>query len=238
MKFSTKIRYSSSKQLQNELRHHKVVHIQSPLVNCDLDKHYYQMLSELGNLVPMDEDLESGNKTNEFWTDIRYDSAIANSYRHSNTRQPLHTDGAYESQPPNISFFYCINKPLIGGATIFLNYDTLILMLKMYDPRLLQQLQQEFITFSKGNDTKTAVVIGNGKITWNYFRAEKNAKTECLIESFQEFLEHVSNMNACRQIGLNPGEAVIFWDDLVLHGRNAFLGERWLRKGGVKWIPE
>ena len=67
---------------------------------------------------------------------------------------------------------------------------------------------------------------------WNYFRAEK-----CnVVEDFHAFLENrIVQMGLLSNVSLRKGDAVFFNDQQVLHGRNAFIGERWLRKGGIKW---
>jgi alpha-ketoglutarate-dependent taurine dioxygenase len=42
-------------------------------------------------------------------------------------------------------------------------------------------------------------------------------------------------MGVLTNINLKKGDAVFFNDELILHGRNAFIGDRWLKKGGLTW---
>jgi hypothetical protein len=102
----------------------------------------------------MDEDIETGNKNGNFWIDIKYDTKHPNLYLHSNTRQPLHTDGSYEAYPPELSFFFCKVKAKFGGATTFLDLQILEQCMEMECPSLLRRIKSESFLFSKGNDFK------------------------------------------------------------------------------------
>ena len=230
MNFLKTLHNPTPTEFREALQQNTVVHVSDP--PSDPESYYLKLSQFVGDLVNMDEDLATGNKNTLFWTDIKYDKKIQNSYRHSNTRQPLHTDGSYEKNAPDLSFFYCIEKAKFGGATTFLPYDVLVSMLEEHDPTLLERLSTTTIQISKGNDGKSAKIIDNGKLTWNYFRVEPCS----LREEFHRFLEDVV-VESCvaNPLHLHPGEAVFFWDEHLLHGRNAFLGNRWLKKGGIKW---
>lgn len=196
---------------------------------------YSDVAAQIGELVPMEESLFTGHKTGDLWTDIRYDPNIENSYRHSNTRQPLHTDGSYESKAPNISFFYCIEAARYGGATTFLDSS---ILLDCLDSDLRKRLETTPVVFSKGNDSKERTIIDGDRLTWNYFRATK-CEDPTLIEDFHQFLEtRVVEAHMTQDVYLRSGDAVFFQDELLLHGRNAFFGNRWLKKGGVRWTEK
>lgn len=196
------------------------------------EPYWLSQASQIGSLVIMDEDKTTGNKTGNFWIDIRYDPEYPNLFVHANTRQPLHTDGSYESQAPNISFFYCIEAADLGGATTFVPIATVQKALAAEYPELLARLESEPVLFSKGNDSKCVPIFCEGRCNWNYFRTDKSE----LPQRFHNYLEdRIINMGVVYPVSLRPGEAVFFRDELVLHGRNAFLGNRWLRKGGIQW---
>ena len=205
----------------------------SCLPNNQLHQIYTEIAESIGELVPMEECLQTGNKNGELWTDIQYNPSIENSYRHSNTRQPFHTDGSYESDAPNISCFYCMVAAKQGGATTFLDYDEL---LDCLDTKLRDRLESTPVLFSKGNDSKTRPIIHDGRLTWNYFRAS-SPEDPTLVEDFHRFLEdRIVESHIAVDIYLQSGDAVFFQDELLLHGRNAFFGNRWLKKGGLRWI--
>jgi len=217
------------KKIKKFLHDYKVVIIRNSPTH---DSFWAEQASEIGKLVPMKEDIKTGNKTGEFWTDIKYDAKLSHTFSHSNTRQPLHTDGSYESLAPNVTFFFCLKPAKVGGSTTCLDLDLLKKCLKIEKPDLLEKLKATEILFSKGNDFKTSKIINGKKCNWNYFRAAKSD----LTEEFHIYLEQrIVQMGVLTNINLKKGDAVFFNDELILHGRNAFIGDRWLKKGGLTW---
>ncbi len=184
----------------------------------------------IGELVPMEENVD-GNKTGNIFTDIKYPwHQESKSFSHSNTRQPLHTDGSYEAKSPNISYFFCLEEPLYGGSTIFVSLEDLKNYISLHDSDLLNKLQNTIVTHYKGNDYKVRPILQENRLTWNYFRCESCK----LRDEFHDFLEkYVVDGNLYESVKLKVGEALFFKDEEMLHGRTAFLGSRWLVKGGI-----
>ena len=231
MKFIKEILATNNigKKISKLLQSYNAIVVRSSRLSDDF---WIDQISDIGEMCPMKEDLDTGNKTGDFWTDIKYDANYPNTYLHSNTRQPLHTDGSYESKAPNITFFFCINPADFGGDTVCLELDLLINCLRIEQPKLLEELQEKELIFSKGEDYKKSKIINEKKINWNYFRVEK-----CnLVENFHNYLEQrILQMGVVSKIRLEKGDALFFNDELILHGRNAFIGNRWLKKGGITW---
>lgn len=220
-----------SEKLINLLKYKKVIHCVNEQNELNFD-YYKNLANKIGKLALMEEDLTTGNKNGNYFTDIKYPvSFTSSSYSHSNTRQPLHTDGSYESNSPSITFFGCLKKANYGGATIFIENDFLVEVLKFYDKNLLHELLKTKVVFYKGNDFKNNFIIDrNNLLNWNYHRCDNIP----LTEKFHKFLEDiVIKGGLVDQIILNEGDALFFKDNMVLHGRNSFLGERWLIKGGI-----
>lgn len=225
MKFYTKkINYLKSSLIDQiqKLQSFKILHIQS-FVQLEFDE-------IIKKCVPLEEDPQ-GNKTGGLWVDIKYDPNDTASFRTSDTAQPLHTDGSYESNAPKIVFFQCLEQATLGGDTIFIDFDEVIQLVSLKNPKLLIPLSTIPIVFSKGNDKKTSLIIDleNKTLCWNYFRADK---TE-FVEDFHHLLEEYAVKGGlCTRIKLEKNDAVFFHDNKVLHGRHSFCGNRWLRKGG------
>lgn len=205
---------------------------------------FYDALSdEIGPWGPMDEDLQTEKKTGAKWIEIKYDPQFPNSYRHSSTRQPLHTDGSYENKAPEVSFFFCIKAAPIGGATTFVNSDDLLRALELHSKSLFKACYDLPVRFAKGQDSKTSPVIRNDSkgavLTWNYFRVEETSPeiTKLRRELHQFLEEKMVGGGLCFSCSLKPGEAVFFNDERLLHGRNSFIanrsGDRHLLKGGL-----
>lgn len=244
MKFFKEISYKKgvAREIRGLLETTKIVLLTGHCGNSLLE--FYDNLSdEIGHWAAMDEDLKTGQKTGAKWIEIRYDPKFPNSYRHSSTRQPLHTDGSYESQAPEVSFFFCLRAAAEGGATTFVDSDELLRALKLHSESLYRSCCDIPVTFAKGKDSKTKPIITNDAkgtvLTWNYFRVlETSLETTNLKREFHQFLEEkVVQGGLCFPCQLAPGDAVFFNDERLLHGRNSFVatcsGERHLLKGGL-----
>ena len=198
---------------------------------------YEQIMIRLGDIVALDEDPYSLNKTGERFIDIQYDKNMGGfSYRHSNKHQPLHTDGAYESAPSDICSLFCIEKANFGGATLFVSQKQIIDILSIYDVNMLDSLKEEQVLFEKGNDSRMSRIIDGDNINWNYFRVSKSnpPKIIKLCKKFHTFLEEYIMMGGiCERVLLKQNQAVFFRDNRWLHGRYSFVGNRYLIKGGI-----
>jgi alpha-ketoglutarate-dependent taurine dioxygenase len=244
MKFLQEITYAKgvALQIRDLLDTTKIVLLTGHRGN-NLFEFYDNLSNEIGQWASMDEDLQTGQKTGGKWIEIKYDPDFPNSYRHSSTRQPLHTDGSYESRAPEVSFFFCIRAAAIGGATTFVDSDELLRALKLHSETLYRSCWEIPVTFSKGKDSKTKPIITQDAegtvLTWNFFRVLENSpETTALRKDFHEFLEEkVVHGGLCFPCQLTPGDAVFFNDERLLHGRNSFVanswGERHLLKGGL-----
>lgn len=231
MKSIKKIKIKNPEEVKLAIEKHKVIHVVPEIEVKDLEHFYFNIMCSLGKPFNSDEDFISKNKNGNLWSDIIYSKEKSSSFSYSNTRQPFHTDGAYESNSPDIYFFYCIKKSKFGGKTIFVDTKKIIEILEYHDKSFLKELKETKIKFSKGNDSKECFIIDEQEnINWNYFRAEKNNTTE----KFHIFLENfIFQGGIFESVCLDESEAVFFWDKKVLHGRNSFLGDRHLRKAGI-----
>lgn len=208
----------------------KVVHLTACKDNCD--QFYTDVASHIGEHAPMEEDID-GCKTGSIHTHIKYPwHTESKSYSHSNTRQPFHTDGSYESNAPQITYFFCKEEAKCGGSTIFIENQVLVDLIDFYDTEFLKELKSTQVEFSKGNDCKKKYIIDkDNKLTWNWHRCNQQLP---LNIKFHEFLEkNVFETGTYESISLKAGEALFFMDEEVLHGRNCFIGPRWLVKGGI-----
>ena len=77
---------------------------------------------------------------------------------------------------------------------------------------------------------KTRKILDGQTISWNFFRCE-----ECQLKNeFNDFLEnYIIGGNLFESVNLKKGDALFFKDEEILHGRNSFIGNRWLIKGGL-----
>jgi len=219
-------------------------------------KHFFETLvSSMGRLVSIDEDLISGKPTGEMWIDIKYDPSVQGRYRATSSAQPLHTDASYLDIHDNVMFFFCDGQAALGGATVFIDTKCIIEALKLDgEIDLLQSLQEIPVEHAHAGANgvrryKTKPIlkreisqegVEDWRINWNYPPATRGqtyttADGKNLIERLNEFLENrVSKSGLVTPVLLEKSDAVFFHDELVLHGRNSFFatekGERILLK--------
>jgi Taurine catabolism dioxygenase TauD, TfdA family len=79
---------------------------------------------------------------------------------------------------------------------------------------------------------------GNIAINWNYYRVlhEGNPEVASFRERFRDFLQwHIVEAGRTVPLQISPGEVILFRDQRVLHGRNAFTpSPRCIWKASVK----
>ncbi len=214
---------------------------------------FYTRLSEtIGRIQAADEDILTGKATGNRWIDITYDPSVPNRYRSSNTRQPLHTDDSYVDlyDEEAVNFFYCTSRASFGGATTFFDLPDLIACMRIDGQQeLLNELMHTLVVHEKGGSHKVRKILDQDergyRCNYNYYclsQTENSAEVLAMCERFQTFLEtRIINAGVALPVQLQPGEAVFFHDDRLLHGRNAFFpeyaGQRSLIKGKVILTP-
>lgn len=226
----------------------KVVHVKHAFQQESIPDYYKGLAQTVGIPLIYEEDPVTGQVHVNKWTEIKYVAdKSTDSYKHSNKSQPLHTDYGYFSFEMYSAFFYCEAQAKFGGATTFIDVDRIVEILEWENKSLLQQLQERKIQFGrKGNplaQNEDFILQKDNvgwKLNWNYYRAKDDAVNSDLVESFYSFLnDTVEKSGELLELKLQPKEAVFFHDRRVLHGRNSFIGERQLNKGGIaKELPQ
>lgn len=237
-----------AQKIWSELQTSKIVHTIGVDQSLSLNEFWDRVSENIGDCMLLSEDPITGERLGEKWLEIRYDSSIQNAYRHSKNAQPLHTDGSYVGDSPYISFFFCINQAEKGGATVFLDSDDLIALLKEKDSKLLDDLCQTTVCFAKDKDFKRRPIIDfdevGSNLNFNYYCVDPQETdfAKELVERFHNFLQtEVVAQDKTYPIKLQPGEAVFFHDDRLIHGRKSFEAtrdsERFFWKSALKLKP-
>jgi alpha-ketoglutarate-dependent taurine dioxygenase len=181
------------------------------------------------------------------WNDIRFDPALATTYRHSNTAQPLHTDGAYNANPPDIGFFFCQAQAKSGGRTLFLDGNYLCDTIERESPGLYADLRSVPVRYSKGEAPgQTVPIIGwdsiGPVINWNYYRFSPGQEPEVLRlrQAFFDYLDkRFVQTGDFAPLHLAAGDCMVFHDLRVVHGREAYeaeqAGDRCLWNMNLHW---
>jgi alpha-ketoglutarate-dependent taurine dioxygenase len=233
---------------KNDFLNHKVVVLKSGLTDLDrLNTFFVEAANQVGISVICDEDPTTGELILNKWNEIKYVQEMRDvAYKFSDKNQPLHTDYVNFSIEIFCSFFYCLKQAEFGGATVFVDADTIVRILKEVDPTLFQAIQSHKIQFGTSANPITQnkdLILSKDelgwRINWNYYRCLTDYENLTLIEDFRAFLTHyIENSGEMTAIKLQVGEGVFFHDTRVLHGRNSFVGNRHLNKAGiVKSLP-
>lgn len=242
--------YQDSPEFPNlfrkELYCHKVVHLQGVPPEVELTPLYSNLARASGGFLNKNEDLNTAQMQADQWLDIRYDARYSQTFRHSNTRQPLHTDGSYTDQQFDVIFFFCIEQAQYGGATTFIDGTQVVELLRAVNPELLEKVCTLEVDFVKGKNLfKRSRILdlrqGNPLFNWNKFRVSPSNPAEVLdaAAAFHLFCEErIVDGGLLTPLRLLPGEAVFFHDRQVLHGRNSFWGNRCLMKGAISLTPD
>lgn len=181
------------------------------------------------------------DKSTKFSTsrDIKFDPRVPHYYA-SNSRQPLHTDYAYYplSGSPDWLMLYCIQPSEFGGITSLLSTKTLNKILERYNKGLLENLLTAQVVYhylgEDGDKVHTKRLFDGKYINWNYYQIKRELNSELIMDVREEFFHFLEDTITSGQMFdfskvWNSGDCIIFNDHLMLHGRSAFLGDRWLK---------
>lgn len=229
------------------LRTHEVTYFTVDGAPDDLRRYYDAFVEALGTPVDIAEDYaQDGAPTGERWSEIQYRQDVPDNvaFRHSKNAQPFHTDESYVSSPAGIMLFYCVNAAPEGGETNYISGRELVDHLAEADPELLHALQTVDVTYAKAADRKHRPILvidenDNVDLNFNYYCADPDQDEAALKlnQRFFDFLQTELPEDLVFPVGLQPGEAVAWRDDRVLHGRNSFTasqtGDRLIWKTGV-----
>lgn len=217
--------------LKTALAGYDLVRVKPAPFDYALLDRWQDLLSRIGSVVAAGENSSSGARNGSIWSDVRYDSALTHTFRHSATAQPLHTDGAYAEEPDDVVLFLCEHQAASGGDTIFVRAETVDEVAERIDPQLHRQLWDLPLPYSKAGvpgritPVLTRNEAGDWIINWNYYRVvhEDNPEVAAFREAFQSFLKrHIVHAGLAVPVKVAPGEVMLFKDQRMLHGRNAF----------------
>jgi len=227
----------------------KVLHVRGLGRIDDMRPYFEEVFAIAGEMKALGEDariLDRGRqRTGELWLEVRYDPAIPDAYRHTANAQPLHTDGSYIAEFPNAGFLGCVSMSSDGGETVFLDGAVLVRILKQRRPDLLERIAHNSVPHKRSGDFRSLPIIRDAGaeplLNWNYYCVDPDCSPEIerLREDLFEFLRDEALIaDSLVDVKLAPGEAVIWKDDRVLHGRKTFQptreSERFLWKACVE----
>lgn len=175
----------------------------------------------------------NNQRTNSIWMEVRFDPKIKNAYRHSSNPQPLHTDGSYIKSYTNSTLMCCVKNNTKKGETIFISAFEIFKILKKKNKNLLSNILQYPVVHSRSGDMKKSKILYKSrniwKLNWNYFCLKKNQSSKIIkiTNEFKSFLDNDLEIKAkTLPIKMKTGDALIWKDSEILHGRNGFIANK------------
>ena len=202
----------------------------------DVKEFYSNLLKFIGKPYFLAEDANikerEMQRTGELWFDVKYDSQLKDAFRHSSNAQPLHTDGSYIPSFPNATLMCCNKNSVIGGETVFLDGVRLVECLIEEKVNLYNTLVENVTEHARSGDKKLERVIRHEKnqikLNWNYYCLNKD-HNEALSDYHEEFFLYLQTSEKLNEsiiaVTVKPGDAMIWKDSEVLHGRNSFIAK-------------
>lgn len=226
--------------------------------NCEFktDEEIINMYTKLNNIigrnVPIDLEKNTYNPTQKYWAEVKYDySSDEKQFWRSSNHQNLHTDNTFACNKlyANLTELVCLKPVEYSGYTTIISNDKLINLIKFVDSKTNKNLFEKLInkeiyfSCSEKEQIKKPILTYNCEknkyiFNFNYYpaiRSENTYEDKLLIEEFHQFLEEkiMNSYGLMDELILNRGDAVIFNDELVLHGRRSFIGTRFYKKTGI-----
>jgi alpha-ketoglutarate-dependent taurine dioxygenase len=215
----------------------QVLHISGVRPVSDALDYWRDIGEALGRNADLIEDSVTGEltATDGAWMDVRFEPYRADTFRHHNVGQPLHSDGAYvaDARAREITLFYLARQAETGGESLFVDAATIAAAARARRPALYAAMTSLPVRFGKAGGANRVTTIlrqeaGRLKVNWNYYRVldGQGEAVAALREDFKAFLEDMIERGEVDAFRLETGDAVFFLDDEVLHGRKGFAAER------------
>ena len=220
------------------LQRSKVVHVAGAPRPAGLGCFYEELAAGLSRNLDPRRKSTWGDRGREQWIEVR----SRRQRRGRDARRPLHTDEAAATQPAQLILMYCERAATRGGGSVFLDAATVAAALSRVDPPWRESLQRQPVCFVGSGESGTRVILSLrdslASMAWDYrlLDSRQSAAALCLAERFNAFLEEEVSDDLFHLVELEQGEAIIWWDALVLHGRAPVRegGDiRYFRKTGI-----
>jgi alpha-ketoglutarate-dependent taurine dioxygenase len=221
--------------VRREMGQRRVLHFTNIVPNGEPLDFWHRVGEALGRPTDVNEDGITGeSKTvGAPWADVRFEPDRSDSFRYHNVGQPLHSDSAYHPESGDLVIFYMARQAASGGSSLFVDTDTLAAIAQEEEPTLLDALMTIPVRFGKpGNPGRVVPILryeaSTLKINWNYYRVlpDQGDTIARLREGFRAFLERLVASDRVVEFTVRDGEAVLFKDEEVLHGRRGYAAQK------------
>jgi hypothetical protein len=211
---------------------------------------YNKINKYIGKYACIDLEENTYKPTDKNWTDVKYYvGSDEKQFWRSSKHQNLHTDNSFATSEyfAKLTELICLKPSEFSGHTTIISNDKLVNLIKYNDKltnnNLFYRILNKELYFSIDNNyqvKKHILTENNSKYIFNFnyypaIRAINSPEDIKLIEELHNFFEEkiMYSCDLMHDIKLNYGDAVIFNDELVMHGRRSFIGTRYYKKCGI-----
>ena len=213
---------------------------------------YYNKLNELlGSIIPVDKKKYNDPEQHNIWVDVKYvntESSYVSSYGvihpwKTNNQLMLHTDNTLSNELnfANITELVCLQPSKYSGETVVISNNKIVELIKyldnLYNTNLYNNLLNTKI-YHKSVE-KNICIQNEDKYTFNFnitqiLKSELNDKDNLVVANdFAKLLENIMKSSLLDEIKLEKGDALLFNDTKVMHGRKYVFGERFYKKCSI-----
>lgn len=230
-----------------------VIKNNNTLLEIDKITPYYELLnSKIGIVRQVDIAKYTDLNQNNYWVDVKYDFQ-SNSIQpwKSNYHLKLHTDNTISTNENYavLTELVCIEPCKYSGETTLIRNDYIVEIIKFIDENANDNLFSQIFDREIYHTSDTITHIKNKILrfdnhyifSFNHTQAMKSDKNSDLdkeiINKLNLFLEEkIMNSNLMNEIKLNTGDALIFNDELIMHGRRSVISNRHYKKCTINTI--
>jgi len=203
---------------------------------------FYETLNSHIGVVQKADDLKYTNIINDVWVNIKYDSESEKPWETDDILK-LHTDNSRNYA--NLTQLVCLEAAPFSGHTTLIKNERVVELIKFWDSykktNLFDKILNLEVTFPEF--IGPILRIENGKYIFCFNHAklmkteldEEKRKIICELDDFLHNKIFLSNLMT--EIKLDRGDALIFNDEDMIHGRRSILGDRHYIKCSILMSP-
>ncbi len=177
------------------------------------------------------EDLRTDNTTNDNTDQLGYTDAAID----------LHTDQPFLDQPPRYQLLHAIRAADVGGDSLIADARAAFRYLASLDPDAAGLLRRTPIVFHRRQRAFERIVtaplvideLDRFLVRSSYFTLAPFklpfAQVEAWYRAYDRFARLTRDPRHHYRFALAPGDALLYDNHRVLHGRTGFRGPRWIR---------
>jgi len=217
---------------------------------CEIINYYNELNNLLGEVKIVDKNKYSDEDQNDYWVNVEYKfnsekKNLESSVQpwKSNEELMLHTDNTLSNNLnfANITELVCIQPSDYSGETVIISNNKIIELVKYLDLQNNTNLYDNLLNTKiyHKSEEKNICIKEDSKYTFNFnitqiLKSEFNKEPDLdVANNFSKVLNNIMNSSMTVSIKLEKGDALLFNDTLVMHGRKYVFGERLYKKCSI-----